>query len=698
MIALSLRSRLRIAFAFTSVSAAFALCVNPANADFSRPIAPEAYFVAPYLHDLVASKAGDRIAWLAEDRGRAQVWVATGPDFAPHALVQASGSDGRPFHSLSFSDDGAHLAYVRGYGTLNPTSDPRGAKQEVWVVATDARTPALLIGNGGEPKFRPDGKSVAFVEEDAINSSPIDRAADQPLFAARGKIHEPTWSPDGSRLAFSSDRGDHSFVGVFDVTAQTVSWLAPSFDKDASPVWSPDGKRVAFVRFRGDATEPAHDDEIYASPPPVSVVVVNVATGQTRVVVREDPTGGYAQDRNDPSLMWGKDDRIVFFSERDGWVRLWSVAADGMGTPTVMSPPDCEVEFPSVAVDRSAVLVTANCGDINRRHLWTLPLAHGLPQTITTGQGLEWNPVMTSSGSVAYIGSEARDVPSILVVDPRRSAPPRRITASAATLGLASYVAPETISFHADDGVEIRAQLLLPPGRSGAKKPAIVFLHGGPIRQMMPGWHPMGYYHHTYELNQYLVARGYAVLEVNYRLGVGYGRAFRRVSHAGPFGASEYRDVLAAAHYLAQRGDIDPARVGLWGGSYGGYLTGLALSRDSATFRAGVDVSGVHDCVRDEPDVFHNEDEKKIARASSPIGSVATWTSPVLLIHGDDDKNVAFAQTTDLVQRLRVAGRAPVELLAIPDEDHYFELHATWLDIARRSADFFDRYLTKAGR
>ncbi len=108
----------------------------------------------------------------------------------------------------------------------------------------------------------------------------------------------------------------------------------------------------------------------------------------------------------------------------------------------------------------------------------------------------------------------------------------------------------------------------------GARKPAVVFAHGGPPRQMLLGWHYRFYYANSYALNQYLASRGFVVLSVNFRLGIGYGYDFHQPRDGGIRGASEYQDVLAAGKYLQARADVDPARVGIWGGSYGGYLVG----------------------------------------------------------------------------------------------------------------------------
>ncbi|MGH9766605.1 MAG: prolyl oligopeptidase family serine peptidase, partial [Blastocatellia bacterium] len=259
---------------------------------------------------------------------------------------------------------------------------------------------------------------------------------------------------------------------------------------------------------------------------------------------------------------------------------------------------------------------------------------------------------------------------------------------------------PQQAIFKAADGLEIHGQLFLPKDAKPTDKlPAVIFMHGGPSRQMFLGWHNRYYYHNAYGFNQYLASRGYAVLSVNFRLGIGYGRAFRQAKNGGGRGASEYQDVVAAAHYLRSRGDIDQSRIGLWGGSYGGYLTALGLARNSDLFAAGVDIHGVHDwslriSISNWLD-YGNRDAVKIAVESSPIGSVEKWRSPVLLIHGDDDRNVAFAQTVDLARRLRDL-KVPHEVIVYPDEVHDFLLHRHWLEIYDAAAKFLDKHLKGA--
>jgi dipeptidyl aminopeptidase/acylaminoacyl peptidase len=205
-------------------------------------------------------------------------------------------------------------------------------------------------------------------------------------------------------------------------------------------------------------------------------------------------------------------------------------------------------------------------------------------------------------------------------------------------------------------------------------------------------------------MNQYLTSRGFIVLSVNYRCGIGYGLDFRQCAHEGATGAAEYNDVLAAAKYLQSRPDVDAKRIGLWGGSYGGYLTALALARNSDIFAAGVDLHGVHDWnLEDNASDWKRGDNAtqdaigKLALASSPLADISHWHSPILLIHGDNDPSVAYAQTPILADALRARNstlpknqQVDVEELIFPDEVHEFILHKDWLAAYTAAAQFFE--------
>jgi dipeptidyl aminopeptidase/acylaminoacyl peptidase len=254
------------------------------------------------------------------------------------------------------------------------------------------------------------------------------------------------------------------------------------------------------------------------------------------------------------------------------------------------------------------------------------------------------------------------------------------------------------VTIRSGDGLTIHAQLFEGAGDE-ARKPAVVYVHGGPPRQMLLGWHYSSYYANAYAVNQYLASRGFVVLSVNYRLGIGYGYEFHHPPAAGDVGASEYLDVKAAAEYLRGLPGVDPARIGIWGGSYGGFLTALALGRNSDLFSAGVDLHGVHDFTASRSGIaaalrssaatgrgrFEPSDLERalpIAWTSSPVSWVDSWTSPVLLIHGD------------FVRRLAAKG-VPHEELVIVDDTHHFLRHENQLRVDAAVADFFERHLRR---
>ena len=262
-------------------------------------------------------------------------------------------------------------------------------------------------------------------------------------------------------------------------------------------------------------------------------------------------------------------------------------------------------------------------------------------------------------------------------------------------------IIPKQVVFKSEDGFDIHGQLFVPNEKSGSG-PALIFMHGGPVRQMLLGFHYMYYYHNAYAMNQYLASLGYVVLSVNYRLGIMYGRAFREPANASWRGASEYKDIVAAAKFLRTLPAVDAAKIGLWGGSYGGYLTALGLARNSDLFAAGSDMHGVHDWSEflphweNRPGAPDAAEAAKLAFESSPDASVSHWKSPVLLIHGDDDRNVPFSQTADLAQRLR-ENHVEFEELIFPDEIHDFLLWRNWIRAYGATADFFDRKLKGSG-
>jgi len=669
---------------------------------------------APFTSDLIAAPARGRLAWQANSQGRHNLWFAEpapdGKGYVSRQITQYSEDDGQELNTPAWTPDAASIVYVRGSGAMgenhpvpNPAWFPMGAKQQIFIVSLDGTAPRLLA-EGHSPAVAPDGKSVAYVSHGQLWSIRLDDRADpaakpEQLLQTRGSSGQLRWSPNGAYLAFVSDRSDHSFIAVYTVATGTVIYLDPSTDLDAQPTWSPDSTRVAFLRIPPDKDAllfVAHRTAL-----PWSIRVADVATSKGHEIFHaaEGPGSAYRGTDSSDQFHWTLGDSIVFPWERDGWLHLYAVRVTG-GGPAPLTPGSFEVEHVSLSANGNTLVFDSNQNDIDRRHVWRVFFHTGgsVAQAVTFGEGNETQPVVASDGTIAVLRSDTQFPirPAIVANDKLIDLAPQAIPAD---FPGTKFVAPQQVIFSAADGLEIHGQLFLPPANTpGQRHPALCFFHGGSQRQMLLGWHYMEYYSNAYAMNQYLASRGYVVLSVNYRSGIGYGLNFREALNYGASGASEFNDVMGAGLYLKSRPDVDGARIGSWGGSYGGYLTALALARASNLFAAGVDMHGVHDWNLELPTFSPSYDPRdhaetaRLAHDSSPIASVSTWRSPVLLIHGDDDRNVPFAETELLVDALR-RQKVDFEQLIFPDEIHDFLLHRDWLRAYAASAEFLSRKL-----
>ena len=645
--------------------------------------------------NLVGSKTEGKITWVENKEGVRNIFMAASPDYLPVQVTQYVEDDGQELSNLVFTDDHLSILYVRGGAPNrrgeypNPTSNPDGFKREIHLVEIETGFPRL-IAEGTSPVIM--DSAIIFLSSGAAWITNFLGEDPERLFQVRGGVSSLRLSPDKTKLAFVNGRGDHAFIGIFDFTDGSLSFPEPTIDIDTDPVWSPDGSKLAFLRTPNETHFIFHPRRTAL---PYSIQIIEIGkSGSTQLWQADEGKGSaFRTISASNQIFWTKSNNLIFPWEKDGWTHLYSISASG-GDTRLLTPGKSEVQFVTLGTDGNTILYSGNEGDTDRQHAWTVT-GDGDAKQLIAGNEIEWAPVLDGEGNIATLSSGGTK-PGFVA---RLSSGKKTDISADTDYPSSSLVEPEQVIFTAADGMKINAQLFLPKGiKKGEKKPAVIFFHGGSRRQMLLGFHHRGYYTHAYALNQYLASKGYVVLSVNYRSGIGYGMEFREAINFGADGASEFNDVLGAGIFLQNHENVDPERIGLWGGSYGGYLTALGLARASDLFKAGVDIHGVYDWnpiitnFIPSYDPLEHPAFARRAKDSSPISFMDTWKSPVLLIHGDDDRNVPFSETVNKAEELR---RQDVEFeqLIFPDEVHGFLLHKNWLKAYETAADFFDRKL-----
>ncbi len=735
---------------------------KPTIAQFLNPASPL---------ELAAAGRADRIAWMAYEEGRRNVYTAGGPDFTPVQLTRFMDDDGIELTDVSISDDGSMIVFVRGSApnregwVANPGQLPQGSEEAIWA-GRSAGGEAWRVAEGNSPVVSPDGTSVLYLKDGQIYRSRLATGIQpdsmdlglKPFLVQWGRQTQPVWSPDGTMFAWTSERENHSLIMLYRLASHSVEYVAPDVDCDSDPVWSTDGTQLGFLRRPGtpfglqaqqggggignpqghayrpessasafgrggggpftgcrtfgrgfgggrrgapggaaqdttgdnNTTQPGFFSSAFPGGYTLSVMVADLASGQTREAWHNQPDDRVYSGMN--NIRWAGD-HIVFpmVPPDDEFERYFSVGMTGEASdPVMLTTTDGLIEDAtsvSFSPDGRTLYYCTNARDIERRHIWAVPTSGGTPRQVSTGDGVETYPQPLSSGDrLAVLYFNYAQPASVALVPTAGGEPEVIFPTLPDDFPVAAHVLPQIVLTQAVDSTEIHNQLFLPRDlRPGEKRPAMIFVHGGPVRQMLPAYHYMQFYHWAYAYNQWLASQGYVVLSVNYRGGIGYGRSFRSAAGTNSRGNSEYQDVVAGARYLQSRPDVDSTRIGIWGLSYGGLLTSEALARNSDIFRAGADLAGVH--------LYGSSlDTTDVSFQSSAAAHVDTWTSPVFLEQGDDDRNVAFSQTIGLVQLLRARG-VYYELTVWPDETHEMLIHGKWVKTFGDMGDFFRRFL-----
>ena len=642
-----------------------------------------AILAAPYIDPPTPSGDGRSLAYSTREAQSRNIYFLRVGEQA-RRLVNYPDDDGRELSALVVSKHGGAVAYVRG-GRVNRHGDspnPRSVldlpQQQAWIIGTDNDAPRLL-GVGNEPVFTPDDRYILWRANGMVMAAALTWSdhrllgVGEPMPFLFGLHAGMRFSPDGKKVAYQ--RGDA--IEVRDIGARTTVVIPHGHDVDRGPVWSPDSRRLVFRREPSDSPGLERNwcggGERYCGPmrskQPWALWTIALSdllphriwqarTGVGSVYYPLDQS--YSPGQFGDELFWSADDRIAFVWEGDGWRHLYEVPAAG-GEAKLLTPGDGEVETAALSMDRTRIFYATNIGDLGRRHISSVAFDGSAARAVTSGGKSQWSPVPLAGGRLAYLGAGWADPARLHVREASGATHDAGLPRVPVSFPGKFLVEPELVEFPAADGQEAFGQLFVPQKPNGC---AIIFSHGGIRRQMLPGFHYMEAYHNLYLMNQYLASRGCVVLSVEYRSSIMRGEAFRNAPGWGFTANSEIRDFVGAAHYLMARKDVDAKRgVGIYGLSWGGYMTAEALALHSDLFRVGFDVAGVH--TAPDPEGF----------AHSAVGELDTLTSPLLLMQGDDDMNVNFDDGIVLARAMQMR-RPQVEFVqhAVPGQTHEISL------------------------
>ena len=499
------------------------------------------------------------------------------------------------------------------------------------------------------------------------------------------------------------DRQSSARVGLVDVVRGGVTWLDLSPDVEVAPedsVGLPSGEHpdLATASLIG-----WNDDGSLALVSAVSfdfkhrwLHVVDAATGAVRTVVH-DYDRAWIGGPCSFCAGWMPDGRNLWFvSERDGYAHVYTAPAAG-GAARQLTSGSWEVHDIELSPDRRRFWLTTNEGSPHEYHFYHMSLDGRDRTRITDAPGFHDVTPSPDGDRLANVHSYSNRPPELYVLQNRRGSPMTRVTDSPTDEWKSfGWIDPEIVRFRAEDGTMVPARIYRPRDVGAAPNGAgVIFVHGaGYLQNVHRGWSS---YYREYMFHHLLASRGFTVLDIDYRGSEGYGRDWRTAIHRH-MGGKDLSDQVDGAAYLAAAEGVDPERIGLYGGSYGGFITLMALFTRADRFAAGAALRSVTDWAHYNhwytARILHQpQDDDEAYRRSSPIYFAEGLEDPLLIAHGMVDTNVHFQDVVRLAQRLIELGKTDWEMAVYPVEGHGFVEPASWTDEYRRILELFERHL-----
>ena len=494
-------------------------------------------------------------------------------------------------------------------------------------------------------------------------------------------------------------QGELGRLAIADLRTGAVKWLDVAPTRRAANDTTAKAARLSFVRGFGWNTAGTHAlvSALSADFKDHWLYSVEAQSGNLTALAHERHDGwvGGPCSFSAGCAGWLPDGRVYFGSEKDGYAHLYAVNPDGTNTQQLTSG-NWEVYGATLSRSKDRFYLDTNEGSPFERHFYHMTL-DGKRTRITTAPGKHDVTVSPDGSKLAIVHSTANTPPELYVAENRAGAEMRRLTSSP-TQEWSSYkwIAPPIVQFRARDGVMVPARIYRP--RDFNVQPngaAVIFVHGAGYLQNVHNW--WSTYYREYMFHHLLAARGFTVLDIDYRGSQGYGAAWRTAIYRH-MGGKDLTDQVDGAQYLAQQEGVDAKRVGIYGGSYGGFITLMALFTQADHFAAGAALRSVTDWAHYNHGytgrILNLPQEDSVAyRQSSPIYFAEGLQDPLLILHGMVDTNVHFSDVVRLTQRLIELGKTNWELAVYPVEDHAFVEPTSWTDEYRRILELFERHL-----